>query len=32
MFGTIALTSLERTEGDLSMHFEVACKLKEAKP
>ena len=32
LFGTIALTSLERIEGDLSMHFEVACKLKEAKP
>ena len=32
LFGTIALTSLERIDGDLSMHFEVACKLKEAKP
>lgn len=32
LFGTIALTSLERVDGDLSMHFEVACKLKEAKP
>ncbi len=32
LFGTIALTSLERLEGDLGMRFEVACKLKEAKP
>ena len=32
LFSTIALTSLERVDGDLSMHFEVACKLKEAKP
>ena len=32
LFGTIALTSLERLEGDLSMRFEVACKLKEVKP
>ncbi|MBI2814680.1 MAG: hypothetical protein HYX71_10380 [Opitutae bacterium] len=32
LFSTIALTSLERIDGDLSMHFEVACKLKEAKP
>jgi hypothetical protein len=32
LFGTIALTSLERLEGDLGMHFEVALKLKEAKP
>ncbi len=32
LFGTVALTSLERTEGDSSLSFEVACKLKEAKP
>ncbi len=34
LFSTIALTSLERLEGDLGMHFEVALKLKdkEAKP
>lgn len=31
-FGTIALTSLERPEGDSTLNFEVACKLKEAKP
>ncbi|SDS05747.1 hypothetical protein [Opitutus sp. GAS368] len=32
LFGTIALTSLERIDGDQGMHFEVALKLKEAKP
>lgn len=32
IFGTIALTSLERLEGDNSLNFEVACKLKEPKP
>lgn len=32
LFGTVALTSLERTEQDDSLKFEVACKFKEAKP
>ena len=32
IFGTVALTSLERTEDDNSLHFEVACKFKEAQP
>lgn len=32
VFGTVALTSLERTEDNGSLRFEVACKLKEAKP
>jgi hypothetical protein len=32
IFGTIALTSLERPEGDNALNFEIACKLKEAKP
>jgi len=32
LFSTIALTSLERTDNDNSLNFEVACKLKEAKP
>jgi hypothetical protein len=32
LFSTIALTSLERTEDDSSLRFEVACKLKEPKP
>jgi hypothetical protein len=32
IFGTVALTSLERPEGDNALNFEVACKLKEAKP
>ena len=32
IFGTVALTSLERAEGDNALNFEVACKLKEAKP
>jgi hypothetical protein len=31
-FSNIALTSLERGESDENMGFEVACKLKEAKP
>jgi hypothetical protein len=32
IFGTVALTSLDRTEGDNALSFEVACKLKETKP
>ena len=32
LFSTIALTSLERSEDDSSLRFEVACKLKEPKP
>lgn len=32
IFGTVALTSLERTENDNALTFEVACKLKEARP
>lgn len=32
VFGTVALTSLERTEQDDSLRFEVVCKLKEARP
>jgi hypothetical protein len=32
IFGTVALTSLDRTEGDSALTFEVACKLREAKP
>lgn len=31
-FGVIALVSLERAEGADSVDFEIACKLKEAKP
>ena len=32
LFSTVALTSLERTEDDNSLHFEVACKFKGAQP
>ena len=32
IFGSVAITSVERTEGDNALTFEVACKLKEAKP
>jgi hypothetical protein len=32
IFGTVALTSLDRPEGDGALTFEVACKLREAKP
>jgi hypothetical protein len=32
IFGTVTLTSLERSEGDNALSFEVACKLKDAKP
>ncbi len=32
LFSTIALTSLERADDDLSMRFEIALKLREAKP
>jgi hypothetical protein len=32
IFGTVALTSLDRTEDDNALTFEVACKLRETKP
>ncbi len=32
IFGTVTIMSLERLEGDNALSFEVACKLKEAKP
>ncbi len=32
LFSTVALTSLERAGDDSSLNFEIACKLKEAKP
>jgi hypothetical protein len=32
IFGTVAITSVERAEADNALTFEVACKLKEAKP
>jgi hypothetical protein len=31
-FSVIALVSMERVEGTDSVDFEIACKLKEAKP
>jgi hypothetical protein len=32
LFGTMTILSLDRTEGDNAMAFEVACKLRETKP
>jgi hypothetical protein len=32
IFGTVALTSLERPDGENALNFEIACKLREAKP
>jgi hypothetical protein len=32
IFGTVAITSLERAGDDNSLSFEIACKLKETKP
>ncbi len=32
IFGAVAITSVERAEGDNALTFEVACKFKEAKP